>query len=86
MLRSLKFENNTFDKYTISFCLRNITNMFQAFREAHRVLKPGGKYYCIEFSRPLSIFFISKIYKIINLILYPFLEKIVSKDKKLIII
>ena len=40
---NLNFESNTYDKYLISFCLRNITNTDQALKEAFRVLKPGGK-------------------------------------------
>ena len=58
---NLKFDNDTYDKYLISFCLRNITNIDQALKEAFRVLKPGGKYYCMEFSKPASIP-LSKIY------------------------
>ena len=44
----LDFNDNFFDKYIISFCLRNITN-YKRLLEAYRVLKPGGKY-CLEFS------------------------------------
>jgi ubiquinone/menaquinone biosynthesis methyltransferase len=39
------------DVYTISFGLRNVTHIDTALREAHRVLKPGGRFYCLEFSR-----------------------------------
>ena len=38
----LNFPNNNFDKYTISFCLRNITKYKKSIKEAYRVLKPGG--------------------------------------------
>ena len=44
----LNFENNFFDKYTISFCLRNVTEYLLSIKEAYRVLKPGGKYCCLE--------------------------------------
>jgi len=47
---ALPFEDNTFDAYTISFGLRNVTDMDQALREAHRVLKPGGRLLVMEFS------------------------------------
>ena len=50
----LNFENNFFDKYTISFCLRNVTEYLLSIKEAYRVLKPGGKYCCLEFSTPKS--------------------------------
>lgn len=39
------------DAYTIAFCLRNVTHVDAALREARRVLKPGGRFMCLEFSR-----------------------------------
>ena len=53
---NLSFNNNTFDKYIISFCLRNITLIDNALKEAIRVLKPGGSFYCLEFGTPTSPF------------------------------
>jgi len=47
----LPFENNYFDYYTISFGIRNIDNINKALKEAHRVLKPGGRLLCLEFSK-----------------------------------
>ena len=47
----LPFKKNTFDFYTISFGLRNTKNLGQALKEAYRVLKPGGRYLCLEFSK-----------------------------------
>ena len=47
----LPFTNNTFDFYTISFGLRNTKNLNKALSEAYRVLKPGGRYLCLEFSK-----------------------------------
>ena len=47
----LPIEDNSFDIYTISFGLRNTKNLDQALSEAHRVLKPGGRYLCLEFSK-----------------------------------
>ena len=47
----LPLPNNTFDFYTISFGLRNTTNLNEAISEAYRVLKPGGRYLCLEFSK-----------------------------------
>jgi ubiquinone/menaquinone biosynthesis C-methylase UbiE len=38
------------DLYTIAFGIRNVTDRDQALREAHRVLRPGGRFMCLEFS------------------------------------
>jgi len=47
----LPIEKNIFDFYTISFGLRNTKNLDKALSEAYRVLKPGGRYLCLEFSK-----------------------------------
>jgi len=58
----LPFKNNTFDYYTISFGIRNIENINIALKEAYRVLKPGGRFLCLEFSKVKNEI-INKIYK-----------------------
>ncbi len=47
----LPINNNNFNFYTISFGLRNTKNLNKALAEAYRVLKPGGRYLCLEFSK-----------------------------------
>ncbi len=47
---SLSFPNAEFDAYTIAFGIRNVTDIPAALSEAHRVLKRGGRFYCLEFS------------------------------------
>ncbi|MDC1154847.1 bifunctional demethylmenaquinone methyltransferase/2-methoxy-6-polyprenyl-1,4-benzoquinol methylase UbiE [Candidatus Pelagibacter sp.] len=47
----LPLPKNTFDFYTISFGLRNTKDLNKALSEAYRVLKPGGRYLCLEFSK-----------------------------------
>ena len=47
----LPIADNSFDYYTISFGLRNTKNLNKAISEAYRVLKPGGRYLCLEFSK-----------------------------------
>ena len=47
----LPFKNNTFDFYTISYGIRNVTNINLCLEEAFRVLKPGGRFLCLEFSK-----------------------------------
>mgnify|MGYP001477924966 CR=1 FL=1 len=47
----LPVKNDTFDFYTISFGLRNTKNLKKVLSEAYRVLKPGGRFLCLEFSK-----------------------------------
>ena len=56
------YDKNYFDFYTISFGLRNTKNIDKSIKEAFRVLKPGGKFLCLEFSKVqnLSLDFIYK--------------------------
>ncbi|CAH1111769.1 unnamed protein product [Psylliodes chrysocephalus] len=46
----LDFEDNSFNAYTISFGIRNCTHIHKVLAEAYRVLKPGGRFMCLEFS------------------------------------
>ena len=48
---NLPFENNSFDCYIISFGIRNVTSLKKTISEAKRVLKKGGSFYCLEFSK-----------------------------------
>jgi len=67
----LPIKDNSFDYYTISFGLRNTKDLNRALSEAYRVLKPGGRYLCLEFSKiqNSSLNFIYKNYsKLIPLI------------------
>jgi demethylmenaquinone methyltransferase / 2-methoxy-6-polyprenyl-1,4-benzoquinol methylase len=47
----LPFPNESFDAYTIAFGIRNVTHIEIALAEAYRVLKPGGRFLCLEFSK-----------------------------------
>ncbi|CAN5180913.1 bifunctional demethylmenaquinone methyltransferase/2-methoxy-6-polyprenyl-1,4-benzoquinol methylase UbiE [soil metagenome] len=47
---SLAFDSKSFDAYTIAFGIRNVTDIPAALSEAHRVLKRGGRFFCLEFS------------------------------------
>jgi demethylmenaquinone methyltransferase/2-methoxy-6-polyprenyl-1,4-benzoquinol methylase len=49
----LTFPDRSFDAYTIAFGIRNVTDIPAALREAHRVLKRGGRFFCLEFSTTL---------------------------------
>ena len=48
---TLPFEDNYFDYYTISFGIRNVKKINNTLKEAYRVLKPGGRFLCLEFSK-----------------------------------
>ncbi|HJT22643.1 MAG TPA: class I SAM-dependent methyltransferase [Nitrospira sp.] len=49
----LAFADDTFDAVTTGFCMRNVGNLAQAVGEIRRVMKPGGTFVCLEFSRPV---------------------------------
>jgi demethylmenaquinone methyltransferase/2-methoxy-6-polyprenyl-1,4-benzoquinol methylase len=63
---NLPVQENQFDYYTISFGLRNTKNISKALAEAHRVLKPGGRFFCLEFSKNIEFkfrFTLQKLFK-----------------------
>ncbi|MDC0937436.1 bifunctional demethylmenaquinone methyltransferase/2-methoxy-6-polyprenyl-1,4-benzoquinol methylase UbiE [Pelagibacteraceae bacterium] len=47
----LPVKDNTYDYYSISYGIRNVTDINKALKEAYRVLKPGGRFMCLEFSK-----------------------------------
>ena len=47
----LPVKDNTYDFYSISYGIRNVTDINKALKEAYRVLKPGGRFMCLEFSK-----------------------------------
>ena len=76
----LSLKENSCDYYTISFGLRNTKNLNKALSEAYRVLKPGGRYLCLEFSKiqnPSLNFIYKKYSKII-----PSIGKLVVGEKE----
>ena len=74
-------EDNTYDIYVISFGLRNVPDIPKALKEAYRVLKPGGRFLCMEFSKVENPIF-SQIYKeyIFNVI--PIMGKVITNDSE----
>lgn len=57
----LPFEDNSFDAVTIAFGLRNVTRLSKALADIRRVLKPGGRFYCLEFSH-IPVPLLQKLY------------------------
>ena len=76
----LPFPDRSFDAYTIAFGLRNVTDIDAALREARRVLKPGGRFFCLEFSR-VAIAPLRRLYDTYSDTVIPRLGEIVAKDR-----
>ncbi|XP_026980361.1 2-methoxy-6-polyprenyl-1,4-benzoquinol methylase, mitochondrial isoform X1 [Sagmatias obliquidens] len=77
----LPFDDDKFDVYTIAFGIRNVTHIDQALQEAHRVLKPGGRFLCLEFSQvnnPL----VSRLYDVYSFQVIPVLGEVIAGDWK----
>jgi len=75
----LPFEDNSFDAYTIAFGIRNVPRMDFALSEAHRVLKPGGQFLCLEFSE-VDVPILDKIYDEWSFKAIPPIGKMVTGD------
>lgn len=77
---SLPFPDQHFDVYTIAFGLRNVTHIDTALAEAYRVLKPGGRFFCLEFSRVENPI-LSKGYDMYSFGLIPKIGRFVARDE-----
>jgi demethylmenaquinone methyltransferase/2-methoxy-6-polyprenyl-1,4-benzoquinol methylase len=76
---TLPFPASFFDAYTIGFGIRNMTHIERALSEAHRVLKPGGRFLCLEFSR-VEIPGLDALYDAYSFNVLPWLGKVVAGD------
>jgi demethylmenaquinone methyltransferase/2-methoxy-6-polyprenyl-1,4-benzoquinol methylase len=76
---NLPFEDATFDRITIAFGLRNVTDKDTALRSMYRVLKPGGKLLILEFSRPVEA--LKPAYDLYSFKVLPFIGKVVAHDE-----
>jgi demethylmenaquinone methyltransferase/2-methoxy-6-polyprenyl-1,4-benzoquinol methylase len=75
----LPFPNSSFDAYSIAFGLRNVTDIDAALGEAHRVLKPGGRFVCLEFSR-VSSRPLARLYEAYSERALPLLGRVIARD------
>lgn len=77
---SLPFQEASMDAYTIAFGLRNVTKIQAALHEAYRVLKPGGRFLCLEFSK-VGLPFLNKLYKSYSFHIIPKLGQWIAHDE-----
>ncbi|NXR13250.1 COQ5 protein, partial [Semnornis frantzii] len=77
----LPFDDAKFDVYTIAFGIRNVTRIDLALREAYRVLKPGGRFLCLEFSH-INNPLLSRLYDLYSFQVIPVLGEIIAGDWK----
>ena len=76
----LSFADSNFDAYTIAFGIRNVTDIPAALKEAHRVLKRGGRFFCLEFSTSEWPGF-GKAYEVYSENVIPKVGKVVTNDE-----
>ena len=75
----LPVEDASQDAYTIAFGIRNCTHLDRVLREAHRVLKPGGRFLCLEFSK-VTVPGIDALYDLYSFSVLPRLGEVVAGD------
>jgi demethylmenaquinone methyltransferase/2-methoxy-6-polyprenyl-1,4-benzoquinol methylase len=76
----LGFKDESLDAVTTGFCVRNVGNLPRALGEIHRVLKPGGRFVCLEFSQPVRPWLL-RLYDWYSFRLLPRIGTLVAHDK-----
>lgn len=76
----LPMPDASFDAYTIAFGIRNVTHIDKALAEAHRVLKPGGHFLCLEFSK-VNDTLLSNLYDLWSFNVIPVIGQAVTNDR-----
>ena len=77
---SLPFPDRAADGVTIAFGLRNVTHRERALAEMRRILKPGGRFLCLEFSR-VAVPLLGQIYERYSFSVVPWIGQIVTRDR-----
>jgi demethylmenaquinone methyltransferase/2-methoxy-6-polyprenyl-1,4-benzoquinol methylase len=78
---NLPFKDNNFDAAIVGFGVRNFENLNKGLSEIQRVLKPGGVFFVLEFSKPVAAPF-KQIYMFYFMRILPFIGRIISKDNR----
>ncbi|CAH9055985.1 unnamed protein product [Cuscuta epithymum] len=78
---ALNFGNNSMDGYTIAFGIRNVTHIEKALSEAYRVLKPGGRFLCLELSH-VDVPILKDLYDFYSFSIIPTVGEIVTGDRE----
>lgn len=78
--QALTFADGTFDVVTVSFGIRNMPDRAAGFREARRVLKPGGRYLILEFTAPRAAWF-RPLFKLYTGSIVPLLGALIARDR-----
>jgi demethylmenaquinone methyltransferase/2-methoxy-6-polyprenyl-1,4-benzoquinol methylase len=79
-MEDLPFPTERYDAATVGFGVRNVVNREQAFAEMCRILKPGGRAVCLEFSRPVNPVW-RRVYGFYNFRLLPRVGTLVARDR-----
>ena len=77
---ALAFADKSFDAYTVAFGIRNMTDINAALREAYRVLRPGGRFLCLEFSE-VEVPMLDRLYDLWSFAVIPRLGAVVAGDR-----
>jgi ubiquinone/menaquinone biosynthesis methyltransferase len=77
----LPFEDASFDVYTIAFGIRNVPRIDFALKEANRVLKRGGKFQCLEFSK-VTMPGLSQLNHLYQFSVLPLVGQLIAKDRE----
>jgi demethylmenaquinone methyltransferase/2-methoxy-6-polyprenyl-1,4-benzoquinol methylase len=78
--QNLPLKDRSVDAFTIAFGLRNVTDIDRALGEARRVLKPGGRFICLEFSQ-VVLPLLKQLYDLYSFRVLPWMGRIVAGDK-----
>jgi|TARA_B100000315_G_scaffold254994_1_gene297239 demethylmenaquinone methyltransferase/2-methoxy-6-polyprenyl-1,4-benzoquinol methylase len=76
----LPLKDSSIDTYVTAFCLRNVTHLAEALKEARRVLRPGGHFLCLEFSRVI-LPSLAKLYDSYSFNVLPLIGQLVANDR-----